>query len=280
MWIGELGWGLKDDAEPLGEHSLDFAACMAQALICGKSVPGVEKFLWFTFSGCNEGGYEYGLVRGRPAYPLPAACAYAVAAYQLDDTQPVELVQPAADVWRASFRSDRREDLVVAWWSQGDPVLLRPPGDAPPYSRWLDSYGTALLPGDRGVSCGRLPVYWVLPLAAGARPEFLQRVQVVPPEPVALRSTYLPSTSQVALRLLEPARQAAVSADPGSGHAASRRASGWCRGADCHSAPGTATGAGGASRRVGRDPGRDHAAQNGTLRHTGSAPGTARGLPA
>lgn len=202
MWIGELGWGLKDDAEPLGEHSTAFAACVAQALVCGKAVRGVERFLWFTFSGCNEGGYEYGLVRGRPAYPLPAALAYAMAAYHLTDTAPLETVQPVPDVWRAAFRSDRRGELVTVWWSCGDPVRLVPPPDGPA-GRWSDSWGGSPEPGEHGVLCGRLPVYWTLPLApAGETAEVLSRVEVIPSEPVALRSAHLSSTSLVVVRLL------------------------------------------------------------------------------
>ncbi len=107
MWIGELGWPVLNTADPLGSHAMDVAACTAQSLVVGKSVPGVERYIQFTLQGCNEKGYEYGLVRGDPAYPLPTALAYASAAQALDDAEPVELFEAAPKLWRASFACPR-----------------------------------------------------------------------------------------------------------------------------------------------------------------------------
>lgn len=191
MWIGELGWGLQETADPLGPYSLDFAACIAQALIVGKTEPGVEKFLYFTLRGCNEDGNEYGLLRGQPAYPLPAATAYAAAAYALDATDAGELTQAAGGLWRASFVCHDRDELVVAWWTDGEPARVRPPADAP-QGRWLDSFLQVLRPGEQGVAVGRLPVYWTLPLAqTGARPEFLEQLSVGAAVPLVVRGAYL-----------------------------------------------------------------------------------------
>ncbi len=178
MWIGELGWGLDNTADPLSPSSLDFAACIARALIVGKTVPGVEKMLYFTLQGCNEGGSEYGLLRGSPSYPLPAALAYATCAYVLHPSDPGELASVAGDLWRASFASPQRDQLIVAWWSQGDGVTITLPTGAPE-GRWLDSFCQVLRPTGGQVKVGRLPVYWILPLAqVGPRPAFLARARV------------------------------------------------------------------------------------------------------
>jgi len=42
MWIGKLGWALDGSARLLGEDSLNFAACVARALVLAKSVRGVD----------------------------------------------------------------------------------------------------------------------------------------------------------------------------------------------------------------------------------------------
>ncbi len=190
MWIGELGWGLQQDADPLSEYSIDFAACIAQSLIAGKSVPGVEKYLHFTLAGCNEDGYEYGVTRGHPAYPLPAAIAYATCAYVLDGGRPVERRQVSADLWRASFANEDRGELLVAWFSTGDAVSVKPTADAP-RGEWIDSYMHSIEPTPAGITVGRLPVYWVLPLnSTGLRPAFLDQMQMAAPVPVKLERVF------------------------------------------------------------------------------------------
>lgn len=196
MWIGELGWGLLNTLDPLNSYSLDFAACAAQALVLAKSVAGVEKFIWFTLQGCNEGGYEYGLLRGEPSYPLPAAMAYATAAYLLEPTRPVGLAVSRGDLWRASFVCDERKELVVVFWSVGDDLRLTPP-KAAPSGQWFDSFLRPLRPSD-GIPVGRLPVYWVLPLSqTGEQPGFLRRIGARSAVPVAIAHVFLASVRSV-----------------------------------------------------------------------------------
>lgn len=200
MWIGELGWGLQDTADPLSGYSLDYAACLAQSMIAGKSVPGVEKYLHFTQIGCNEGGNEYGLLRGHPAYPLPAATAYAAAAYLLDGGKPAGLDKLGADLWRARFVNEERDELIIAWWCDGEPVKLRPPVNAPD-GTWTDSFFQGLRPGD-GITVGRMPVYWVLPLGAeGAEPGFLQDLRVQARFPVRVQSVSVSSVDSLMIWL-------------------------------------------------------------------------------
>lgn len=196
MWIGELGWGLLNTLDPLSSYSLDFAACAAQALVLAKSVQGVEKFLWFTLQGCNEGGHEYGLLRGEPSYPLPAAMAYATAAYLLEPSRPASPAVARGDLWRASFVCDERKELVVVFWSVGDDLHLTPPKQAP-VGRWFDSFMRPIRPAGR-IVVGRLPVYWVLPLAeTGEQPQFLSRVSARPAVPVTLDYVFVTSVGYV-----------------------------------------------------------------------------------
>jgi hypothetical protein len=217
MWIGELGWGLHASVDPLSEYSLDFAACMTQALVLAKSVVGVRKFLWFTMAGCNESGYEYGLLRGTPVYPLPAALAYATCADLLDDTRPVEAKAVTGEVWRASFTCLERDQLIVVWWSDGATAFVRPAPVPPPttgvwqggestFTRpskeaptsWFDSFHRPITPGKLGVPVGRLPVYWVLPLRKfGAKPKLLDSIQVTAPTPVSVDHVFIPAVDRV-----------------------------------------------------------------------------------
>ncbi|MBC7288739.1 MAG: hypothetical protein H5T86_12025, partial [Armatimonadetes bacterium] len=200
MWIGELGWGLLNTLDPLDSYSLDFAACAAQALVLAKSVQGVEKFIWFTLQGCNEGGYEYGLLRGAPSYPLPAAAAYATAAYLLEPTRPAGPAVSRGELWRATFICDERKELVVVFWSVGDDLHLTPPKDAPA-GQWFDSFMQPLRPSPH-IPVGHLPVYWVLPLdKTGEQPGFLRRVGARPAVPITLEHVYVGSVDEVVARV-------------------------------------------------------------------------------
>ena len=201
MWIGELGWGLLNTSDPLGQYSMDFAACMAQALIVGKSVPGVDKFLWFTEIGCDEGGYEYGVLRGTPAYPLPAALAYSTAAWVLDDTKPVSMKRVAGELWRASFACQKRHEMVVVWWSEGDDVMIRPGAGAPSGTWWTSMYDHPSADHGR-YKIGRLPVYWVVPLpASGREPGFLSQISAEAGNPIGIDHLYVAQVSPAQVRL-------------------------------------------------------------------------------
>lgn len=199
MWVGELGWGVQESADPLSSYSLDFAACIVQALIAGKSVPGMEKFSYFTQIGCNEGGYEYGLLRGRPAFPLPAALAYSAAAWLLDGAQPVESVAVTPDLHRFSFACKERDELVVVWWNDGEATAIDPPAGAPAGVWYTGLLEQVARPGD-GVQVGRMPVYWVLPLSrTGDRPAFLDAMQARAAVPVELRAAYQDTADEIGL---------------------------------------------------------------------------------
>ncbi len=111
-----------------------------------RACPGVERYLHFTLNGCNEKGYDYGITRGDPAFPLPTALSYAAAAQALEDAQPVERVQAAEKLWRASFACPQRNELIIAWWSEGEAQLLHLP-TAAPWGTWKSSFFQSLSAG-------------------------------------------------------------------------------------------------------------------------------------
>ena len=170
-----------------------------QSMICAKSVPGVEKYLHFTQHGCNERGYVYGLARGDPGYPLPAAVAYAAAAHTLNATEPLTLARVDGGVWRAAFACRSRCELVVAWWAdtKGQAVELPPTA---PLGKWRDSLFQTLEPVDRRVPVGRLPIYcaWPLPKDAG-EPEFLAQVRAVAATPVHVHRVFVAGRKRLGL---------------------------------------------------------------------------------
>ncbi|MDI9585130.1 MAG: sugar-binding protein [Acidobacteriota bacterium] len=208
MWVGELGWGVQATADPLSSYSLDFAACITQALITGKSVPGMEKFSYFTQVGCNEGGHEYGLLRGRPMFPLPAAMAYAACAWVLDGTEPVNAVDVTPEIRRFTFASKERDELVVVWWSDGETAAITPPDNAPAGIWYTGMLGRIADPS-RGVQIGRLPVYWVLPLReVGENPAFLEEMGARVAVPVELRLAFQDTADDIGLLLANRAGKA------------------------------------------------------------------------
>lgn len=200
MWVGELGWALSTQCDPLSREGLDWAACVAQSMVVGKSVPGVEKYMHFTISGCNEGGYEYGICRGDPAYPMPLALAYSTAAYVLDDTRPVERVKVGRGLWRASFVCEARNELIVAWWADEDGLAAQPPANAPA-GRWLDSFQQPVKPEQGRFPVGRMPVYWVQSLADGPKPQWLADTREVHAWDLALGSAYVSAADRVTVEL-------------------------------------------------------------------------------
>ncbi|OGV68647.1 MAG: hypothetical protein A3K19_14880 [Lentisphaerae bacterium RIFOXYB12_FULL_65_16] len=202
MWVGELGWPLDVRCDPLSPEGLDWSACILQSMLVGKTVPGVEKYMHFTLGGCNESGYEYGLLRGDPAYPLPAAAAYAAAAHTLDDTRPIELAPCGDALWRASFVCNTRQELVIAWWADTANCAVQLAADAPA-GRWSDSFFATLQPEKGRIPIGRLPVYWVLPLAqTGEKPAFLDAMHQTASVPVQATNAFLKSVDTIVLELV------------------------------------------------------------------------------
>lgn len=127
VWIGEKGWGLSVREPPLGEYSRAYTCCVAQALITARSVAGVEKYFWFLQQGCNEKGFEYGLWRGAPSQPLPAAAAYATCARFLRHARPLRTLRLSDSLRGFSFVRGERKQGVAAVWAVEDAVKLNLP---------------------------------------------------------------------------------------------------------------------------------------------------------
>lgn len=170
MWIGELGWALDTTCPVLGDDSLRFAGCVAQALILGRTVPGVAKFLYFTQIGMNEGGHEYGVLRGNPRYPLPAACAYAMCARMLEHARSVGPIDlgPHVAGWR--FQDAEQDRVLVVTWRRDGAfsfhVKLPVGGQA-----W-NSFGRTI-GRDESVdtALGPMPLYFTAPISLATRLE-------------------------------------------------------------------------------------------------------------
>ena len=164
MWIGELGWALDTTCPVLSDESLRFAGCVAQALVLGRTVPGVEKFLYFTQIGMNEGGHEYGVLRGNPPYPLPAACAYATCARMLDCARPVGPLDlgPHVAGWRFADDEPARA-LVVVWCRDGGlPFHVKLPAGG---QAWTSFGRTIGQDASVATTLGPLPMYFTAPLS-------------------------------------------------------------------------------------------------------------------
>jgi hypothetical protein len=202
FWVGEKGWGLHVDADPLSSYSRDFARCLAQSMVIAHSVPGVERYFWFIEEGCNEGGYEYGLFRREQ--PLPAALAYATAARLLHGAAPVRSIE-RADALQAHAFTTPGGDGTLVLWAEGDPARLTVA--AMPVS-WTatDFLGGPLSGGAKGgamsLNLTHSPIYLRFPAAAveavcGA----VERGELTCSQPVKLLAAYVADTTHLAARL-------------------------------------------------------------------------------
>ncbi len=196
MWIGELGWALNVNSPVLSDYSLDFAATVAQSLMIGY-VSGVETYLWFTQFGCNEGGHEYGLFRGRHAYALPAACAYSTCAHMIDRTTVAGPVNLGENVRAWRFDGNRQDQSVVALWTVAGSARLvcQLPSDA----RIVNSFGRNLSTAKTvELDLGRMPVYISIPLSqAKELAEKIARAELKVKDPLKLNQAYLASRQEL-----------------------------------------------------------------------------------
>ncbi|MDH7568136.1 MAG: sugar-binding protein, partial [Armatimonadota bacterium] len=198
VWIGEKGWGL-DVREPLlGRYSKEYAACVGQALITARSVPGIERFFWFLHNGCNEKGYEYGLWRGDPEQPLPAAAAYATCARFLDHAAPRRALRLAEEVRGFAFASPERNRGVVTLWSLGEEKRLSValPSGAEAWD--LMGSPTSVPP----ILLTRAPLFLAVPLERlEALAVAIEKSPLMAARPVRLEAFYPTTLNTVAARL-------------------------------------------------------------------------------
>ena len=202
MWVGELGWALSIKEPALSSASFDFAACITRALILGHTVPEVEKFLYFTLRGANERGHEYGLLRGMPLAPLPAASYYATCAAQLDLSRPAGPVDlgPTARCHRFD-RNDGR--TVFALWSLDEPLRLDT--DLPSsVATACDAQGRPVESSDKlSLELTLGPCYLnVLTKQADQVAKVLAATPLTAPQPVTVRLVRLATAGTVAVDLM------------------------------------------------------------------------------
>ena len=116
---GEVGYAY-DFRPPLTDESLrNFSNYVARALILIKSVPSVEKVMWFKAQGCYERDYyQYGLWRDEYE-PLAATVFYANIAATLDGAQPMDPVFES-DLRVYPFCKSNNQLIFAVWRSQGD----------------------------------------------------------------------------------------------------------------------------------------------------------------
>jgi hypothetical protein len=177
IWVGEKGWGL-DVKEPLtGPHSMAYAACVAQALITGRSVPGISRWYWFLQNGANEDGHEYGLWRGNPAQPLPAAIAYAGCARFLHHVAPARRLGLPDGLQGFAFKGSDPARAVVALWTMSDDAVLQ--ADWPAGTKAYTMYGREANPA--ALALTRAPAYLVAPLARAGT--LFAKVEQAAPKP-------------------------------------------------------------------------------------------------
>lgn len=198
VWVGEKGWGL-DVKEPLhGPHSFAYANCVAQALVTGRAIPGIERCFWFLQQGANEGGYEYGLWRGSPRQPLPAAVAYASAARHLDHAEPRGTLQlPAGLAGHLFARQDRAQGVAVLW-ATGEAFQCA--ADWPQDTRAYGLMGRECSLAPLRIAAS--PVFLTVPAAQlDALRSALERQPPAPADPVRLDQVRLVSTNRLAARI-------------------------------------------------------------------------------
>jgi hypothetical protein len=178
MWIGELGWALDTTSPVLSDESRQFAGCVAQALILGRTEPGVAKFLYFTQTGMNEGGYEYGVLRGNPRYPLPAACAYATCARMLARARPVGPIDLGPRVAGWQFEDEAQNRVLIVIWCRDGTLSLH--AKLPSGGQAWTSFGRTI-ERDESVDAvlGPMPLYFTAPVSLATRLESAVRQAVV-----------------------------------------------------------------------------------------------------
>jgi len=181
-----------------GPNSLAYADCVAQALITGRSVPGVSRWFWFLQNGCNESGHEYGLWRGSPAQPLPAALAYAGCARFLHHVVPVRALTLADGFQGFAFRGRDPARAMAALWTTGDDAVLATAW--PKGTEAFSMYGRAVDPAR--ITLSRAPVYLVAPLAqAEALFAQIEQADLRPRLPVRLETVHFVRTNTIEARL-------------------------------------------------------------------------------
>lgn len=198
-WVGEKGWEIKDEAPLLGMNSLSFADYCARSLIIAKSVPGVQKYFWFTQTMEHAIAAKYPLLRGEPLQPMPAAVAYANVAHRLDHARPVESLQFAGGGIRVCvFDRPMTKTAIAALWSVSTPYVLAV--KLPDRARVFGLYGREVLA--KPLQLTETPLF-IQTAAADARAllSALKQARFQPAEPFQVVAAYLADVRTVRVGL-------------------------------------------------------------------------------
>ncbi len=115
LWIGELGWSLDVRTPFISNFSKTQAEYLARVMILARSLPEIERVMWFTALGCVEKlHYEYGIWRNS-SFPLPATVVYSNLARILQKVKPVRPIMEG-DIRAYAFESGEQKRPLVAVW--------------------------------------------------------------------------------------------------------------------------------------------------------------------
>lgn len=206
-WNTEIGWAWKEGLDPLSDPMIRHAAITARALIELRSVPDMDKIIWFDFSyPATASGDNYSLVSG---YPRLAACTYAATAYALHRAKPAGAVSiiPEIRAWR--FDSTEDNQTVVTLWDDRPGMVLNTQGVDSLVV--YDMLGRVVASGaDVKVALSREPLFYVVPLADGdLLVERLGASQCTAGEPLAMGMARLVDSQTLKVAIENRAKDAA-----------------------------------------------------------------------
>jgi hypothetical protein len=204
MWVGEVGWALNRKCPTLSDYSLQFAAAVGQSLISLRSVPEIERCLWFTAIGCNEGGHEYGVTRGGedPIYAVPAACVYSTCARLLDHAKVVRKIDMGGNINAWRFDGNLENCSIVALYAKKG--TLRVTAKTPVSAVVTNSFGRQIAQGSAiSFDLSGMPIYISVPAKeAQALETAIAKATITMKNPVTIENAYLYSTTEMRVNLL------------------------------------------------------------------------------
>lgn len=128
--IEEKGWAIDYSLPADSPYAFQMADCLARSYVVARSVPEVERYLWFLpASGSTEGGFDYALWRREQDWlnPRPAAWAYAQVARLLARCDRVRRLTTHEDLWAYELTGPEGP-IFVLWSAPGDGGQRSPRG--------------------------------------------------------------------------------------------------------------------------------------------------------
>lgn len=182
VWATEFGWALHRDEPVTSSAARLHAAYVAQAIILTRTIREAEKLFWFNMAWLgHERECAYGLVRGTPYYPVPAAAAYATCSRFLDKVKFLNefKIEPLCQV--ARFRKEDSTEVFALWLEEprsvGGAVKMPLPKDRSDLTL-INGLGTPV-ESQSALLLEALPTFVLVPTAkAAAFQEYLKTVKL------------------------------------------------------------------------------------------------------